>query len=267
MPDSSKFTVIRNAARIWAVGAVHGEVERLSRLHEKMTPELRFGDRLIYLGNYLGYSDSIRETVDELLRFRRLFLTIPPYMDSDDVTFLRGSQEEMWHKLLQLQFSVKPLETLEWLLARGVNETIRAYGGDPAQGIEFAGDGTIALGGWTSALRDAFNAASGHSAFMSALKRAAYTDDKSLLFVNAGLDETQPLAAQTDEFWWTGGSFNTIAKPYDGFSRIFRGYDANHGGFNDSGMAMTVDGGCGFGGSLIAVCLSPAGEIIGSLEA
>lgn len=267
MPDSSKFTVIRNAARIWAVGAVHGEFERLSRLHEKMMPELRYGDRLVYLGNYLGYGDSIRETVDELLRFRRLFLTIPPYMDGDDVTYLRGSQEEMWHKLLQIQFSVKPAETLEWMLARGVGETILAYGGDLAQGMAFAGDGTIALGGWTSALRDAFNAVPGHSALMSALKRAAYTDDKSCLFVNAGLDVTQPLGAQTDEFWWLNGSFDSVSAPYGGFQRLIRGYDADHGGFNESPMTMTIDGGCGFGGALIAVCLSPSGKIIERMEA
>lgn len=267
MPESSKFNVIHNAVRIWAVGAVHGDAVRLAALHEKLLRDLHYGDRLVYLGDYLGYGASIRETVDELLRFRRLFLTIPPYMDATDVTFLRGRQEEMWHKLLQLQFSIKSAETLEWMLARGVDATIRAYGGDAMQGLRIARDGTVMpLTGWTSTLRAAFNAAPGHSAFMSALKRAAYTRDKALLFVNAGVDTTRSLDAQTDEFWWSGSSFADIKSPYEGFQRLVRGFDPNHGGYAEFDATVTVDGGCGFGGSLMAVCLSPGGEILDRVE-
>ena len=107
-------------ARIWTIGAIHGEAEKLNALHDAITPRLAFGDRLVYLGNYLGYGSAQFETIAELLRFRRIFLSIPPYVDAGDVVFLRGAQEEMWQKLLQLQFSVRPAEILEWMLARGV---------------------------------------------------------------------------------------------------------------------------------------------------
>ena len=66
------------------------------------------GDRLVYLGNYLGYAPHVRETVDELLAFRSAFLALPPYADPNDIVYLRGSQEEIWQKILQLQFAQNP---------------------------------------------------------------------------------------------------------------------------------------------------------------
>ena len=266
IPDSSKFGIIRNASRIWAIGAVHGDAARLAALHRKLAAELRFGDRLVYLGDYFGYGAEIRETLDELIRFRRLFLTIPPYMNADDVVYLRGSQEEMWHKLLQLQLSVRPTETLEWMLSHGMAQTLSAYGGNVTLGMAAARDGTRAIAQWTTGLRTAFNAAPGHAALMSALKRAAYTEDRALLFVNTGLDKDTPLDAQRDTFWWAGRSFATIEAPFDGFQRLFRGFDPDHGGFVENDVFMTIDGGCGFGGSLMAACLSPDGALLDRLE-
>ncbi|MFT6580252.1 MAG: hypothetical protein ACKVKG_04015 [Alphaproteobacteria bacterium] len=266
MPESKKFGVMRNASRIWAIGAVHGDAVRLSALHQKLATKIHFGDRLVYLGDYLGHGAKIRETLDELIRFRRLFLTIPPFMDATDVVYLRGGQEEMWHKLLQLQLSITRIDTLDWMLSRGVEQTLLAYGGDVTQGRAAARDGTMALSQWTRALRVTFNAAPGHSALMSALKRAAYTEDRRLLFVNTGLDATHPLDDQTDSFWWAGRSFASIETPFDGFTRLFRGFDPDHGGFVENDIYTTLDGGCGFGGSLIAACLSPNGDLLERLE-
>lgn len=267
MPDNNKYTVLRATRRIWAVGAIHGEADRLRRLHQLIGPELTIGDRLVYLGNYLGYGSKIRETVDELLRFRRLFLTIPPYMDADDVVLLRGCQEEMWQKLLQLQFAVRPEEILEWMFARGVQATLDAYDGDVGDGFSAARDGTMALTHWTTGLRATVRRCPGHETLMSALRRAAFTAEDSVLLVNTGVDTSRPVMAQTDTFWWAGRSFSTVEDGYQDFRRVVRGYDPEHGGFKETARTLTVDGGCGFGGSLVAVCLAPDGEVLRHFEA
>src|SRR3546814_20448912 len=74
---------------------------RLAALHVALWPLLQWDDRIVYLGNYLGYGSAIRETMTELVRFRRFFLARPPYTDPADIVFLRGGQEEMWHKMMQ----------------------------------------------------------------------------------------------------------------------------------------------------------------------
>ena len=69
-----KFARLREARRIWAVGAIHGEARRLARVHDIIGERFLSGDRLVYLGNYLGHGEDIAATVDELLDFRRRVL-------------------------------------------------------------------------------------------------------------------------------------------------------------------------------------------------
>lgn len=267
MKGMRNITTLRRARRIWAIGAIHGEAERLAALHAQITPRLVYGDRLIYLGNYLGVGGAIFETIAELLRFRRMVLSIPPYMDEDDFVLLRGAQEEMWHKLLQLQFSNRPAEVLAWMVDRGVGATLEAYNGSAAEGFARAAEGVVALTSWTGQLRNAVRAAPGHEALISVLKRAAISREGGALFVNAGIDADRPLSEQTDSFWWAGRSFSSIGAPYDGFQRVIRGFDPNHGGIVETTSTLTIDAGCGFGGSLAAYCLTPDGDVLGRFEA
>ena len=127
MSDDSAFAIIENARRIWAIGSIHGEADKLAALHERLFGRLAPGDRLIYLGNYLGYGPAIIETVDEILSFRRKFLARPPFTDADEHILLRGSQEEMWQRILQLQFAVDPVEVVTWMAERGLASTLAAY--------------------------------------------------------------------------------------------------------------------------------------------
>ena len=135
MSDDSAFAIIENASRIWVIGSIHGEADKLAALHERLFSRLAPGDRLIYLGNYLGYGPAIIETVDEILSFRRKFLARPPFTDADDHILLRGSQEEMWQRILQLQFAVDPIEVVTWMAERGLASTLAANAGESPQGI------------------------------------------------------------------------------------------------------------------------------------
>jgi len=265
MRDPTSIAEIRGASRIWAVGAVHGETARLRDLHERLEPRLEARDALVYLGNYLGHGSDVAGTVEELLVFRRRVLAHPPLRVAADIVHLRGSQEEMWQKLLQLQFASDPRAILSWVLSRGVEATLQAYGGDPDAGARAAGGGTMMLNEWTRALRESVRRHPGHDAFFAGLKRAAVGNGR-LLFVNCGIDTERPLAAQSDAFWWAGRSFKDIEAPYESYSRVVRGYDPEHKGFAETAHTATVDGGCGFGGPLMAACFHPDGEIVDRIE-
>jgi len=71
---TEKFVRLRRARRIWAVAAIHGEATRLTRLHDLIAARFADGDRLVYLGNYLGHGGAVAATIDELLDFRRQLL-------------------------------------------------------------------------------------------------------------------------------------------------------------------------------------------------
>lgn len=266
MRDSRPIALIRDARRIWAVGAVHGERERLAALHDRLDELLRPRDALVYLGDYLGYGPDVCGTVTELLDFRRRVLGRPPLWFPEDIVYLRGRQEEMWQKLLQLQFAGDPLSVLDWMLRHGVEATLEAYGGDPEGTRRSARSGPVALNKWTRNLREAVRRNPGHDTFMAALNRAAATEDGHILFVNCGVDPRRALDEQRDAFWWAGRGYDALEEPFAGFRRVVRGFDPAHRGFGEAAYKATVDGGCGFGGSLIAACLVPDGEIADRIE-
>lgn len=275
MSDNQKFADIGHPKRIWAVGAVHGEVDRLAALHADIGRRFTPGDRLVYTGNMIGRGAAVRETMDELLSFRRALIAMPGML-AEDVVYLRGAQEEMWQKLLQLQFAPDPAVVLRWMLRQGAESTLHAYGGNPDQGLAAARDGAVAITRWTNSLRGAMRAHPGHENVMSALRRAAYTSQPGggpaervpvgVLLVSSGIEISRPLAAQGDTFWWGGTGFGRIDQPYDQFRRIVRGYDPGRGGIQAGDVTVTLDGGCGFGGPLVCGCLAASGEILELIE-
>ncbi|MCW8863053.1 MAG: hypothetical protein OQJ76_06770 [Rhodospirillales bacterium] len=266
MAENERFAVLRGGRRTWAVAAIHGEAARLSALHAELGERFRPGDNIVYLGNFLGRGDAVADTIDELLSFRTQTLASGGE-DPGVVAFLRGSQEEMWQKLLTIQFAPNPNEVLTWMSAHGIGPTLAAYGGSIDEGFKAAREGIMSLTQWTNGLRSAMRNRDGHNALISALRRAAYTDDNGLLFVSAGLDPERPLSEQSDSFWWGGADFAAIDKPYENFRRIIRGYDPRHRGVVDTGHTATIDGGCGFGGSLIAACFTAEGTMAETIEA
>ena len=263
--NRDKFARLVRSKRVWAVASIHGEADRLTALHDRIGRAWQPGDRLVYLGNYLGRGPAVRGTLDEILEFRRAVLALPGGF-ACDIGYLRGSQEEMWQKLLQLQFAVSPRDVLQWMLEQGVGATLAAYEADPKQGFAACREGPSAITRWTSALRTRLNAAPGHTQFLSTVRRAAFTDDGALLFVNAGLDPARPLDAQGDEFWWGGRRLLELAEPYVGFRRIIRGFDRRHGGLVEGAYVTSLDGGSGFGGALLAACFTPDGGTIETIS-
>lgn len=264
VPDNDKFAQLGVPKRVWAIGAIHGEVRRLRALHDHIGERFEPGERLVYLGNMIGKGGDTFDTIDELLEFRRAVLAVPGAL-AGDVVYLRGAQEEMWQKLLQIQFAPNPRDILSWLTAQGADVTLRAYGGRVEDGMAAAREGAVQLTRWTNRLREALRQAPGHTNLYAALRRAAFTD-RGLLLVSAGLDPTKPMAAQGDAFWWNGAGFDRLEEPYGPFWRIVRGFDESNRGVATGGVTLTLDAGAGRGGGIGAALLNPQGEVVELFE-
>ncbi len=263
--DSEIYARFVRARRVWAVAAIHGEVNRLAALHARLAARLDLGDRLVYLGNYLGYGAAPAPTLDALILFRRLFLSRRNAFPGD-IAFLRGTQEEMWQKLLELQFAPNPREVLPWMLEHGLDKTLTSYGVEAREGIVACREGVLALTRWTATVRSAIDARAGHRALLSALRRAAFTDDGRLLFVHAGIEPDKPLDLQGDAFWWCERDILKLTAPYAGYARVVRGIDRLHAGLVETPHAVSIDAGSGFGGPLLAVCFAPDGTVVEQIE-
>jgi serine/threonine protein phosphatase 1 len=204
-------------------------------------------------------------TIDELLDFRRRILGRRRGFVCD-VAFLRGTQEEMWQKLLQLQFAPNPAEVLQWMIGAGIEQIVRAYGGDPRQGFAASRDGPRTISRWTGALRATMNERPGHTSFFTSLKHAALTEERELLFVHAAIDPTRPLASQADAFWWGRADILGLAAPFDGFRRVVRGFDADRRGLVESSFSVSIDSGAGQGGPLTAACFGLDGAVLDRID-
>ena len=51
-------------------------------------------------------------------------------MKPNEIVFLRGAQEEMFLKLMQLQTAPNPEDIVSWMFDHGVDKTIHSYGLD-----------------------------------------------------------------------------------------------------------------------------------------
>jgi serine/threonine protein phosphatase 1 len=156
---------------------------------------------------------------------------------------------------------------LNWMVGQGIEPTIRAYGASVEEAATASREGTLALTRWTNQLRQNLRSFDGHNALMSALRHAAFTADGSMLFVHAGIDPHRPLSAQSDSFWWGGSGFASIAEPYAGYRRIIRGFDRRRAGLAETEFTVSLDGGCGFGGPLLAALFGADGAIMRTLSA
>lgn len=254
---------------IWAVPAIHGDLDQLITLHDRVFTSFQVGDRLVYLGNYTGYGDQSAACIDEILTFRRLLLSLPGML-CDDIVYLRGAQEEMWQKLLELPFAPNPTDTFLWMLGKGLSGTLRSYGLCEHDGMEACRNGVRGLTKWTAKIREHIRMHAGHETFNTALKRAAHSaldGEHPILFVNTGLDTNLPLDQQDDQFWWAGSNFEQIENPYLPFQKVVRGFDPKHKGLHVNCVTATLDDGCGFGGQLVCGGFDNSGQLLKLIEA
>jgi len=227
LDNTNKFLELKNAKKVWAIGSLHSSLDSFYSIKKYILSNFESGDKLIFLGNVIGFRNKSKETITEVLKLR--FKLMAKYkLKNQDIVFLRGAQEEMFSKLLQLHIAPNPTEILDWVFSHGVDQTIISYGFSPEEFRKIALQRTIQINKLTTKLNYKISSNPGHKEFFSNLKHAAYTDTKHVLFVNRGVDLSRPLSAQNDCFWWGYQNFSQINKPYFSFKRIVRGYQSNH---------------------------------------
>jgi serine/threonine protein phosphatase 1 len=237
---------LSEGGRIWALGAQEGDHQALAILAGELLQRWRGGDKLVVLGNMLGADGDPVRVLDLLLRLRRRLLATNL---ACDVFFLRGAQEEMWHKVLSLQFAMSPLDVLDWMLGRGLGATIEAYGGTIEEGRTACRTGRpVAIARWTIGLRDLQMSRAGHADLLNSLMRAAISADGAMLLSAAGVDATRPMDDQADAFWWNGQSDAALDAAlargaeagWQAVTRLVRGAGAATGEADDDRRVLTV---------------------------
>ena len=227
MSNIGNFIELNKSGKIWAIGSIHSNLESFIAIKNFILKNFNFDDKLIFLGNIIGLGDKSKETLTSVIDLR--FSLMSKFkLKPESIIFLRGAQEEMFSKLLQLQLAPNPEEIVDWMFEHGVNKTINSYGFSKDEVKNISSSGTIKISKWTTSLNKALRINPGHTQYFLNLKHAAYSHTKKILFVNRGVDITRPLSAQNDCFWWGYQNFSKIKKPYKTFLRIVRGYESEH---------------------------------------
>ncbi len=231
--------------RVWVIGAVNGKAESFQKICNQIIQKSELRDRLVFTGNLIGRNNNkineSKKVIDTALKLRSVFMANSSF-DIEDVVFLRGCYEELLDKSRELHMSPNPLELVDWMYSRGLDEILESYNISSSLLHHAARDGASALSRASVEINMAIDNNPGHINYMSSLKRLAYDDKKNILIVSAGLARDKPLEEQSDELWW-GGGFSNLDEPYKDVSRLIRGYDPKRAGISSGKFGVTLDGG------------------------
>jgi hypothetical protein len=257
-----KIANLREPDRIWAIGATHGRYGALCALHEALSTRLRPGDRIVYLGNYLGahsqWTGEGLSVIGELIAFRNALIAIPGFM-AEDLVFLRGRLEDLALELWRLPFHTSPSRWAATALEKGLEGYLSAYGMAVPDLISTSRDGVLAANAFAQVWRKRMIAQKGHEEFFAHLMLAAETGtNHPIAFVPEGFDPAVPLLLQHEALRQDKDSITHINR-YGRYLRVIRGTGKAS---DNNGFVLTLDGGDGLDGMIQAACLDPEGQII-----
>lgn len=176
------------STQIYAIGDIHGHLDALERLLDKIQPDLA-QDQLVFMGDYIDRGPAPRGVVDYVLRLQE---TAPP----DRVICLKGNHEAMFLNFLEGRDT-------DLFLFNGGLATLRDYWGDNWEG------------------REQLILPADHARFYRNLR--LYYETPDYLFVHGGIKPGAPLAEQGEEdLLWIRGDF--IASTEDFGKRVIFGH-------------------------------------------
>ena len=226
MSNKVNFAEIVNSKKIWAIGSIHSKLHAFNSIKKYLLENFEENDYLVFLGNVIGLGKKSKETLSSVIDLRNQLMA-KFFLNSKKIIFLRGAQEEMFLKLLQLQTAPNPLDIVKWIFEHGVGSTIISYGFDKKEIINISTQGALNISKLTAKINAALLKQPGHKEYFANLKHAAFADTRKILFLNRGVDISRPLSAQNDCFWWGYQNFSFLNKPYNSFIRIVRGYKSS----------------------------------------
>jgi hypothetical protein len=107
LETASQFVEIKKSKRIWAIGSIHSRFNAFEYIKKYIISKFEKEDTLIFLGNIIGLGNEAKKTLSSVIDLRNKLMAkfcISP----EKIIFLRGAQEEMLLKLLQLQTAPNP---------------------------------------------------------------------------------------------------------------------------------------------------------------
>ncbi len=256
--------------RLWVVGSLYGRYGSLCQLHDMLTRTIKAGDRIIYLGNYLGehshWTGEGSALINELITFRTTVIAIPGFF-TGDVTFLHGRGEDLFQEALRLPFQKNPGSWLCEAKRYGLEWYTSAYGGFDIDGVAHAG--LIGMNRWNHQIKKTMDRQHGHIDFFKELKTAAYTQyqqkQHDIAFVPVGLHPHYSLNLQYDSLCWPEEDIHALTA-YQPFARIVRGQALRQIMPEQNRYVLTLDDGrCLNGdmnGTLYAACISAQGQML-----
>ena len=126
MQIQSNFAELKYSKKIWAIGSIHSHIESFNSIKKHVLKNFSEGDRLVFLGNVIGFRKHSKETLSSIIEMRNNLL-YNFFLKTEDVVFLRGAQEEMFLKLLQLHIAPNPQDIIKWMFEHGVDKTLESY--------------------------------------------------------------------------------------------------------------------------------------------
>lgn len=202
------------AARRFVVGDVHGCLDELDRLLDRLAPE--GADTLCFLGDYVDRGPDPRGVVERLVRLGG---------EGPQCVFLKGNHEDMF-----LAFMGEEGRYGEAFLWNGGDATLASYGCEGLSGAAVAQ-----------------RLPPEHRAFLRGLRTHAYLDN--YLCVHAGVRPTRPLAAQSQEdLLWIREDFIAQAHPFP--HTVLFGHTPHRDVFVDLPYKIGLDTGLVYGNLL-----------------
>ena len=176
--------------RIFAIGDIHGCLDKLNRLLE-LLPYKPERDTLVFIGDYIGRGRQSRQVVERISQLRK---------ENPQVITLMGN-----HELMLFEYNrLGDRNLLEVMRSNGVEATMASYGRNNV-----------------ADLRSLSFLPAAHRDFLENLLPVWQTDQ--YIFVHAGILPDRPLAEQDrDTFCWVRDLF--VNKEHDFGKRVIFGH-------------------------------------------
>ena len=181
MKKKTNFIEIAKSKKIWAIGSIHSRDIAFESIKKYLLKKFEKNDALVFLGNIIGLGTESKKTLSSVLDLRNNLMS-KFYLDPEKIIFLRGAQEEMFLKLLQLQTAPNPNDIVKWMFEHGVDATIKSYGFNREELLQISTQGTMPISKWTARLNSSILSQPGHNQYFINLKHAAYTSTKKFYF-------------------------------------------------------------------------------------
>lgn len=267
-PGQTNVATLAAGSRLWVVGALHGESRRADNLHRRMALFMRPGDHVVYLGNMIGRGPDAAGVL-EVLTLSREATRRHFGEGAGRFVYLRGLQEVMWERVATLPNTPDPAQALQWMLEQGLGPTLTAFGSNDSHLKEACAHGDAALSEAVAQAQTAAKGVVGYRGILGRLRDAARTADDKVVMVSAGMDVNLPLAEQWESLWWGDRGFRAGERNArdGGPGLLIRGFDRDNRGPVFGRQRITLDGGSGREGYVMAVLIGPQGRPIETVEA